>query len=48
MEAVGGNGGGAGGNGGIVYLASAHIITVDGNNFIEAKGGGNGHDGATD
>lgn len=43
-ESVAGNGGGAGGNGGIVYLASSIINTVNGNNFIEAKGG-NGADG---
>jgi len=43
-ESVAGNGGGAGGNGGIVYLASKSINTVNGNNYIEAKGG-NGADG---
>ena len=47
--AGGGGGGGSGATGGIVWLAARKIVTVSGNNFIEANGGngGNGGNGAT-
>mgnify|MGYP001559788451 CR=1 FL=1 len=47
--AGGGGGGGSGATGGIVWLAARKIVTVSGNDYIQATGGngGNGGNGAT-
>lgn len=44
----GGTGGGAGSNGGVIYIAAFSIVTVNGNTFVQAKGGNgaNGQGGA--
>ena len=46
----GGGGGGSGAGGGMVWVASRKVVTVAGNNYIEAKGGngGNGGNGGRD
>jgi hypothetical protein len=47
--AGGGGGGGSGASGGLVWVAARRVITVAGNNYMEAKAGngGNGGNGAT-
>lgn len=44
-EDSGGSGGGSGGSGGCILVSARNIITVDGNIFIEAKGGTGGNGG---
>ncbi|PKM88302.1 hypothetical protein CVU83_01895 [Candidatus Falkowbacteria bacterium HGW-Falkowbacteria-2] len=44
-QAQGGCGGGGGGNGGVIYIAAFNIVTVNGNTFVEAKGGNGGNGG---